>query len=114
MALYDKPTDSLNISLICDQLKVDTQGLNVVANVHLWSQLLPHSFTTWPVTLRPNGVQYDKIIPINDILKGEYNRRNAFLELQLRRDKDVISKTYYFPSSLRSAIGMEDPELEVN
>ncbi|EDV41870.1 uncharacterized protein Dana_GF17689 [Drosophila ananassae] len=112
VALYDKPTDSLNISLICDQLKVDTQGLNVVANVHLWSQLLPHSYTTWPVTLRPNGVQYDKIIPINDILKGEYNRRNAFLELQLRRDKDVISKTYYFPSSLRSAIGMEDPELE--
>ncbi|KAH8304925.1 hypothetical protein KR018_005049, partial [Drosophila ironensis] len=112
VALYDQPTDSLNISLICDQLQVDTHDLNVVANMHLWSQLLPHSYITWPVTLRPNGVQEDKVIPVGGLFKGEYDRENAFLELQLRRGNDVISKTHYFPSSLRRAVGMEDPGLE--
>ncbi|KAH8369201.1 hypothetical protein KR009_003852 [Drosophila setifemur] len=112
VALYDKPSDSLNISLICDQLEVDTRRLNVVANVHLWSQLLPHTSTAWPVTLRPNGVHYDKVIPIDELLKGDSDRHNSFVELLLRRDEEVISRTYYFPSSIRSAIGMEDPDLE--
>ncbi|XP_033163416.1 beta-mannosidase-like isoform X1 [Drosophila mauritiana] len=112
VALYEKSTDSLNISLICDQLEVDARKLNVVANVHLWSQLLPRQSTSWDVTLRPNGVQYDKVIAISDLLQGEFTRTNAFLELQLRRGQDVISRTHFFPSSIAGAVGIEDPGLE--
>jgi len=81
-------------------LEVDPRELNVVANVHLWSQLLPRQSTSWDVTLRPNGVQYDKVIAISDLLQGEFTRTNAFLELQLRRGQDVISRTHFFPSSI--------------
>ncbi|XP_039491613.1 beta-mannosidase isoform X1 [Drosophila santomea] len=112
VALYEKSTDSLNISLICDQLEVDPWKLNVVANVHLWSQLLPRQSIAWEVTLRPNGVQYDKVIAISDILKGEFSKTNAFIELQLRRDQNVISRTHFFPSNIAAAVGIEDPRLE--
>ncbi|XP_017085650.1 beta-mannosidase [Drosophila eugracilis] len=112
VALYDKLLDSLNISLICDQLEVDTRDLNVVANVHLWSQLLPRHSTSWDVTLRANGVQYDKVIHISDLLKGQFTSTNAFLELQLRRGQQVISRTHFFPSSIAGAVGIESPDLE--
>ncbi|KAI8046391.1 beta-mannosidase [Drosophila gunungcola] len=112
VALYERSTDSLNISLICDQLEVDTRELSVVANVHLWSQLLPRESTSWEVTLRPNGVQYDKVVPIDELLKGQFTRTNAFLELQLRRGQQVISRTHFFPSSIAAAVGLEDPGLE--
>ncbi|KAH8283203.1 hypothetical protein KR054_008690 [Drosophila jambulina] len=112
VALYDRPTDSLNISLICDQLQPNTRGLMVTANIHLWSQLLPRNSTSWAVTLRPNGVQYDKVIPITDLIHGDFTKYNAFLEFQLRRGQEVISRTYFFPTSIAAAIGMEDPGLE--
>ncbi|KAH8354559.1 hypothetical protein KR084_011700, partial [Drosophila pseudotakahashii] len=112
VALYERSTDSLNISLICDLLEVDTQELNVVANVHLWSQLLPRQSTTWEVTLRPNGVQYDKVIPLSDLLKGQFTKTNAFLDFHLRRGHEVISRTHFFPSSIAGAVGIEDPGLE--
>jgi len=114
VALYERSTDSLNISLICDLLEVDTRELNVVANVYLWSQLLPRQSTTWEVTLRPNGVHYDKVIPISDLLKGQFTKTNSFLEFHLRRGHEVISRTYFFPSSITAAVGIEDPDLEVN
>nr|XP_016932331.1 beta-mannosidase isoform X1 [Drosophila suzukii] len=114
VALYERSTDSLNISLICDLLEVDTRELNVVANVYLWSQLLPRQSTTWEVTLRPNGVHYDKVIPISDLLKGQFTKTNSFLEFHLRRGHEVISRTYFFPSSITAAVGIEDPDLEYN
>ncbi|XP_022214341.2 beta-mannosidase [Drosophila obscura] len=112
VAQHDKPEDSLNIILICDEPQVETEGLIVVANTHLWSQLLPSKSINWTVTLRPNGVQYDKVIPIQDLLHGEYNRRNAFVELELRRRQEVLSRTYFFPSNIAAAVGLEDPGLE--
>ncbi|XP_023165462.2 beta-mannosidase-like [Drosophila hydei] len=112
MALYDKPTKSLNISLVCDKPTINTENLNVVANIHLWSQLMPRNSTNWSVTLRPNGVQYDKVIPVNELLKGDFNEHNAYLEFQLRRGQKPISRTYYFPSNIASAEGITDPELE--
>ncbi|EDV92669.1 beta-mannosidase [Drosophila grimshawi] len=114
VALEDTTKKALNISLICDSQKpsVDTANLNVVANIHLWSQLLPRQSQNWSVTLRPNGVQYDKVIPIKDLLKGEFNEHNAYLEFQLRRDQTVLSRTYFFPSSIASAVGILDPELD--
>lgn len=114
MALYDKPTKSLNISLVCDKPTINTENLNVVANIHLWSQLMPRNSTNWSVTLRPNGVQYDKVIPVNELLKGDFNEHNAYLEFQLRRGQKPISRTYYFPSNIASAVGITDPELEVS
>ncbi|XP_017849592.1 beta-mannosidase [Drosophila busckii] len=113
VALYDKPSKALNISLICDQLQVNTDDLSVVANIHLWSQLLPRNSTQWPVTLRPNGVHYDKIIPLKQMLNGEFNEHNAYLEFQLRRQEELLARTYYFPSSLASAVGISDPQLEI-
>ncbi|XP_001359635.3 beta-mannosidase [Drosophila pseudoobscura] len=112
VAQYDKTEDSLNIILICDEPQVDTEGLTVVANKYLWSQLLPRDSINWTVTLRPNGVQYDKVIPIKDLLVEEFNTRNAFLELQLRRRQEVLSRTYFFPSNIAAAVGLEDPGLE--
>lgn len=92
---------------------MNTNDLSVVANVHLWSQLLPRQSRNWTVTLRPNGVQYDKVIPIKDLLEGEFNTHNAYLEFQLRRHEELISRTYYFPSNIAAAQGIQDPELEV-
>ncbi|KAH8418054.1 hypothetical protein KR222_010988, partial [Zaprionus bogoriensis] len=112
VALYDKPSDSLNITLICDEPKMNTDNLYVVANVHQWSHLLPRQSRNWTVTLRPNGVQYDKVIPIKELLEGEFNRLNAYLEFQLRRHHEIISRTYYFPSNIAAAQGILDPELE--
>ncbi|KAM8707176.1 hypothetical protein ACLKA7_011296 [Drosophila subpalustris] len=112
VALYDKPTKSLNVSLICDEPEIDTDGLNVVENIHLWSQLLPRQNRTWPVTLRRNGVHYDKIIPLTDLLNGEFNERNAYVEFQLRRKEELISRTYFFPSNIAAAVGIQDPQLE--
>lgn len=112
VALYDRPSGSLNISLICDEPKVDTNNLQVVANIHLWSQLLPRHSRNWTATLQPNGVQYDKVIPLKDLLEGEFNERNAYLEFQLRRSEQIISRTYYFPSSIAAAVGIKDPELD--
>jgi len=114
VALYDRPSGSLNISLICDEPKVNTDNLQVVANIHLWSQLLPRHTRNWPATLKPNGVQYDKVIPLKDLLEGEFNERNAYLEFQLRRSEQIISRTYYFPSSIAAAVGIKDPELDVS
>lgn len=113
MALYDKPTESLNITLICDDPNMNTNNLSVVAHVHLWSQLLPRQSRNWAVALRPNGVQYDKIIPIKDLLEGEFNTHNAYLEFRLQRHHELISRTYYFPGSIAAAQGIQDPELEV-
>ncbi|KAH8360187.1 hypothetical protein KR093_011286 [Drosophila rubida] len=112
VALYDKSATSLNISLICDVPDMNTNNLSVVAHVHLWSQLLPKQSRSWPVTLRPNGVQYDKVIPLKELLDNEFNARNAYLEFQLRRNEQLISRTYYFPSSITAAVGIMDPQLE--
>ncbi|XP_030369680.1 beta-mannosidase [Scaptodrosophila lebanonensis] len=112
VALYEAESESLNISLICDQLEVDTENLKVVANVHLWSQLLPRNSTEWSVTLRPNGVQYDKVIPLNSLLHDELNKYNSYLEFQLYRSNELLSRTYYFPSSITAAKGVGDPELD--
>ncbi|XP_017057152.1 beta-mannosidase [Drosophila ficusphila] len=112
VALYERSTDSLNISLICDHLKVDTKELNVVANIYLWSQLLPRQSTSWAVTLHPNGVQYDKVIPLSELLQGQFTKTNSFLELLLCRGQEVISRTNYFPSPISAAVGIEDPDLE--
>ncbi|EDW58688.1 beta-mannosidase [Drosophila virilis] len=112
VALFDKPTGLLEISLVCDEPRVDTSQLTVVGNIHLWSQLMPRQSRNWTATLRPNGVQYDKVIPIKDWLQGEFNEHNAYFEFQLRRDQTLISRTYFFPSSIASAVGIADPELE--
>lgn len=92
---------------------MNTDDLFVVAHVHLWSQLLARQSRNWTVTLRPNGVQYDKIIAVKDLLEGDFNRHNAYLEFQLRRHHELISRTYYFPSNIAAAQGVRDPELEV-
>ncbi|EDW81442.1 uncharacterized protein Dwil_GK12069 [Drosophila willistoni] len=112
VALYENTTNSLNISLICDELEVDTNGLKVVANIHKWTQLLPRYSTEWDVTLRPNGVQYDKVIQLADWLQGEFTKQNAFFEFQLCRHDEVLSRTYFFPAHLGTAVGLTDPDLE--
>lgn len=114
VALYDKPTKSLNISLICDEPKINTEDLKVVEHIHMWSQLLPRESRTWSPTLRPNGVQYDKVIPLKDLLKGAFNEHNAYVEYQLRRRDELISRTYFFPGNIAAAVGITDPELEVS
>lgn len=61
----------------------------------------------------PNGVHYDKIIPIDDILQGEFTRYNSFLEFVLYRNNLVLARTFYFPSSFSSAQAVKDPKVDV-
>uniref|UniRef100_A0A1L8EBR4 beta-mannosidase n=2 Tax=Haematobia irritans TaxID=7368 RepID=A0A1L8EBR4_HAEIR len=114
VALLDSKTNSLNVSLICDLFEVDTYGLQVSMNVYKWTQLYPKDTKTWPVTLVPNGVQYDKVIPIDDIISGEFTKQNSFVEFVLHRSNNlVLARTFYFPTTFNSVQAVKDPELDL-
>ncbi|XP_053947050.1 beta-mannosidase [Anastrepha ludens] len=111
VALYDTDQDALNVSLICDKLEVDQDGLEVSMNIYKWSDLFPKQQTVWPVALKPNGVQYDKIIPISSIFQQGFTKTNSFVEFVLRDKTAVIARNFYYPSPIKNAEGVADPQV---
>uniref|UniRef100_W8BI92 beta-mannosidase n=1 Tax=Ceratitis capitata TaxID=7213 RepID=W8BI92_CERCA len=114
VALYDSDQDALNVSLICDKLEVDFRGLEVSMNIYKWSDLFPKKQTVWPVILKPNGVQYDKIIPITSIFRGGFTKTNSFVEFILRDNTTTLARNFYFPSVIKDAEGVEDPKVTLS
>ncbi|XP_037954159.1 beta-mannosidase-like [Teleopsis dalmanni] len=113
IALYNSSTKSVNIFLTCDELEVNTKDLKVFQNIYLWSELYVKNSMNWSVTLKPNGVHHDKVIPVSTILTDKFNQNNCFVEYTLQRGSVVLSRAYYFPSAISSAVGVSDPEIEV-
>ncbi|XP_036224160.2 beta-mannosidase [Bactrocera oleae] len=114
VALYDSDQEAVNVSLICDKLEVDYKGLEVSMNIYKWSDLFPKKQTIWPVALKPNGVQYDKIIPIDTIFKEGLTQTNSFVEFVLSAESTVLARNYYFPSAIKNAVGIENPKVTLS
>ncbi|XP_061389605.1 beta-mannosidase-like [Musca vetustissima] len=112
-ALYERSIRSINVSLICDLFEINTDDLQVSMNIYKWSQLYPTKTTTWPVTMIPNGVHYDKVIPIDDIFQGEYTNYNSFVEFVLQRNTMPLARTFYFPASFSSVQAVKDPQIKI-
>ncbi|XP_058974882.1 beta-mannosidase [Musca domestica] len=112
-ALYESKIRSLNVSLICDLFEINTDGLQVSMNIYKWSQLFPKNTTTWPVTMVPNGVHYDKVIPVDDIFQGEFTNYNSFVEFVLQRNNMALARTFYFPASFSSVQAIKDPQIQI-
>ncbi|XP_013118469.2 beta-mannosidase [Stomoxys calcitrans] len=113
VALPDSRTNSINVSLICDDFKVETEGLYVSMHIYKWSQLYPKDTKTWPATLVPNGVHYDKVIPIDGIMNGEFTKQNSFVEFVLHRYNQIMAHTFYFPTTFNNVQAIKDPELDL-
>ncbi|KAM7362826.1 beta-mannosidase-like [Cochliomyia hominivorax] len=111
VALYDSDSKHIQVSLICDKFEVDTTGLQVTMNIYKWSELFPRETLKWPATLKPNGVHYDKIIPIDDIIKDPFNKNNCFLEFILQQNSEPLARTFYFPGLFTEVV--KDPGLEL-
>ncbi|XP_017469260.1 PREDICTED: beta-mannosidase [Rhagoletis zephyria] len=112
VALYDSDQDAVNVSLICDKLEVvEYEGLEVSMNIYKWSDLFPKVQTVWPVTLKPNGVHYDKIIPVSSIFPRGYTKTNSFVEFVLRDRTTELARNFYFPSPIKDAEGVSDPQV---
>ena len=62
---------------------------------------------------KPNGVQYDKIIPIDTIFKEGLTQTNSFVEFVLSAESTVLARNYYFPSAIKNAVGIENPKVTV-
>ncbi|XP_067630235.1 beta-mannosidase isoform X2 [Eurosta solidaginis] len=113
VALYDSNQDAVNVSLICDHVDVEHDGLAVSMNIYKWSDLFPKKQIVWPVVLKPNGVQYDKIIAVASIFETDLTRTNSFVEFVLRDSKKALARNFYFPSEIKHAEGMADPEVKL-
>ncbi|XP_011211582.2 beta-mannosidase [Bactrocera dorsalis] len=111
VSLYDSDQEVVNVSLICDKLEVDYKELQVTMNIYKWSDLFPKKQTVWPVALKPNGVQYDKIIPIDTIFQEDFTQTNSFVVFVLSTESTVLSRNYYFPSAIKDAKGVADPKV---
>ncbi|XP_055850263.1 beta-mannosidase [Episyrphus balteatus] len=113
IALHDSRSKSINLTLVRDDIGDKVLEADVTMNTFLWSELYPKKSITWQAELKPNSGHLNKIIPLDQIFVDRFSPSNSFVQFVLSSKANVISRTYYFPGTIKSAVGIKDPKLKV-
>ncbi|XP_055904783.1 beta-mannosidase [Eupeodes corollae] len=113
IALFDWRAKAINLTLVRDDITDTIMEVDVTMNLFLWSELYPKKSITWQAELKPNSDHLNKVIPLDQIFMDRFTQSNSFVEFLLSTDATVLSRTYHFPSKIKSAVGIMDPDLKV-
>lgn len=113
IALKGSSSDSVNVTLVRDDLADKVLEVDVAMNLYLWTDLYPKKSITWQAELKPNSDHLNKVIPMNQIFTERFTQKNSFVEFVLSSGTNVLSRTFFFPVIIKTASGIMNPLLTV-
>ncbi|EDW37952.1 GL12303 [Drosophila persimilis] len=113
IALYDKNTDSLNVTLTREDYMehADTRLYHVKINTYLWTDFIAKKTIARAFALGSNELEA-RPIPLDTFLYENHSKEEIFLEIVLEDNNGVtMARNYFYPVPIKNVKGIKDPEL---
>ncbi|XP_002137887.2 beta-mannosidase-like [Drosophila pseudoobscura] len=113
IALYDKNTDNLNVTLTREDYMehADTRLYHVKINTYLWTDFIAKKTIARAFALGSNELEA-RPIPLDTFLYENHSKEEIFLEIVLEDNNGVtMSRNYFYPVPIKNVKGIKDPEL---
>ncbi|BFF88900.1 beta-mannosidase-like [Drosophila madeirensis] len=113
IALYDKSSDSLNVTLTREDYveHADTRLYHVQINTYLWTDFIAKKTIARAFALGSNELEA-RPIPLDTFLYENHSKEEIFLEIVLEdNDGGTLARNHFYPVPLKNVKGIKDPEL---
>ncbi|XP_055377189.1 beta-mannosidase-like [Condylostylus longicornis] len=113
IAHSNKSTNDVEITVIRDTIEKSPLTFNIIRNTFLYNTLAPAKiYAAKTISIKPDSVLSADTFQ----LESNLDPKTYFYEILLKDGillKDTIAKTYHFPQPIKKAVGLRDPNIEV-
>lgn len=115
IALYDKKSDSLNVTLTREDYSEhsDTQLYSVQINTYLWSDFVAKKKIARDFGLGSNELELRQI-PLSYLLLDGHSKSEIFFEIVLEnKNRETLARNFFYPVAIKNITGIKNPDVKI-